>query len=129
MRLPEREYYPFFSWFLFDRVPGGIQSEFALRTTLAGKTILYPPMILGEHMQSFLDNSIEPTEYWNLINYTAWALLGNNNADAEKYRSMLEVNFTIRPLEYEIVRVTYNPIERWRQRTYIITPIAIFHVK
>ncbi len=112
-RLPEGERYPFFSWFLFNRIPQISETAYNIRILEAGGTPLQPPVTFKDAAPFFstVDNS--PAAYYQLIQELGQALAAHDTLEGHRVQKVLDQHFTA-PVLYEVLKVTYNPIEYWR---------------
>ena len=56
------------------------------------------------------------------------SLVQRRDTEVAWIRAQLEQRFAVHPVIYEVVRTTYNPIERWKYGTVIeLESIATFH--
>lgn len=120
--------YPFFSWFLFSKVPSRIQTDFAIRIHQFGGKQFEPPIFL-EKAEDIYDTTLYSTaEYHRLIQQLAMSAKQNRSEETEYFRSKLEKTFVAHPVVYEAVEIKYNPIDRWKRGQLIkVKSIAIFN--
>ena len=120
------EYYPFFSWFLFYRIPARDYSNFAVRILAAGGTTYDPPLMF-ENASGVYETRTDLSIYHNFIQSLAQAVRNKRSSQIETFRNQLEAHFLRRPVMYEVDEVRYNPVERWQTGTvHTITPLATF---
>ena len=114
----EGEVYPFFSWQLFTRTPNLIETFYSIRITEAnGKKIDSPQPYLPN--DAILSSQIQPTEYWILFQFLGRAHQSNDEVGINKYSSLLNKSFTSRHVRYELVSVTRDNIDYWKNHRYI----------
>lgn len=109
--------YPFFSWNLFSIIPNE-QTIFTLRVLTLGDESYTPPRRFDELTELFKVLRQSPTEYVPHINDLGFAIQGGRTDKIGRYKKIVERIFFKTPATYEIVKVTYDPIEFWRSRTY-----------
>ena len=108
---PKHEIFPVSSWFLFPVTPNP-DTKFALRLyRVEGKT-LEPPRFYEE-----ADGFVADPQ--SIIVYEVTQELGKaeRRRDAPAIAEMrhnIETNYIRPPCRYELVAVTYDPVERWK---------------
>ena len=109
--LPSHEVFPFASWFLFSLVPGR-GSEFDLVLHSAGDD----PAAPGRSFRTadYLVRHPHSVVFHALIQQLG-AAEERHDADASRgLRRQIEADFEPRIVRYDLVRVRYSPVERWR---------------
>lgn len=107
----EKDIIPFYSWFLFDRVPNGQRSyEIRIRKQ-NGKTI--SPPVLFENADGIVAEPKSPKA--RLITKT----MGENSerrdeAGLEQLRKQFEQAFLVASASYDLVITTYDPVARFK---------------
>jgi len=109
--LPNRELFPVFSWLLFAETPG-TRTAYGLRFTAAGGVIFPEPV---PHTQAYhlmlFGAGVSGHQQIQLLGRA----LEENNADAVATSlEQLEGMFTEAPLTFQLVRETFDPIEKWK---------------
>ena len=123
--LPNREAYPFFSWNLFSKVPQANVREFALRIVEYKGQRFDPPIFLNEAKGMYSRARLH--KYWGPINSLGRNIKSNNKEEIERFRRRVENIFYSHPVTYEIVRIRYNSVERWKTgRLQQVETIAVF---
>jgi len=121
-------FYPFFSWFLFTRVPPRIQTSFDLRIYEFEGKQFDPPIFFEKAGSVYKKNSRLMAEYRNLIQRLGTAAKQNRKDEITQLRRELEANFLSHPVIYDIVEIRYNIIEYWKSGHIIeAKQIAIFN--
>lgn len=105
------EIYPVFSWFLFDKVPKE-RNVFGLRLHQVGEAEISPPLLFQE-AEIWVSNPHSITAQ-TLIQRLGRARLGHSREDVVSIRRMLEKGFLPPDTRYELVRIRYHPLKRWR---------------
>ena len=125
-RKPEQEVYPFFSWFLFPSVPY-IQTEFVILIhEFNGKTI-EPPRFSTE-IKGVL--SFHGAGYYKITQELGRGILNENEDKIENLREQFEKLFLSHPVLYEVVQITFDPIERWKTEKILHKKsISMFHTQ
>ena len=119
--------YPFFSWFLFHRVPPRTQTGFSIRVHELDGRRFEPPIFFEEVGDMYDKDSRSAREYQHLVRILGRSVKQNKTDEVERLREKLERNFLSHPATYEIVEVTYNPVDRWRTGRLIdVKSIDIF---
>ena len=108
---PRHENFPFASWSLFSLVPGR-RSEFDLILHAAGD----PPPETGRPFNQADGLVYHPH---SIVAHEVIQQLGDaeQHADADASRTLrrqIELEFIPAVTRYDLVRVTYTPVERWR---------------
>lgn len=105
-------FYPFFSWSLFAKVPPRIQEEFEMRIIgIRGERFERPvPLFEARNLLLLSPASVQEAE--RLVEEFGRALSGNGQ-ETEALRKALESRFDP-TLSYEIVKIKFNPIDRLR---------------
>jgi hypothetical protein len=119
---PHRELYPFYSWSLFALVPN-MEHRYTARIYEANGEIMEPPTLFEEARR----NVRQPHSAAVLQLFTRLARAHEAGQEAEVERLLRLVDDHIpRPARFELVRLTYQPVERWRNGTQEETPIRMF---
>ncbi len=120
---PQREFYPFFGWYLFAAVPGEQRDYIAEILAFDGEWYADPvpfpeASFLFEHANSI------PTEYMAAIRYLGYART-HGYVDAERAaRDDIETIFRGKSAYYRILYVEYDPIEYWRKKIYATSSVV-----
>lgn len=113
------EIFPFFSWSLFSSVPQPEKTNYGLRLIAVDGKTLQTPLFFEEGEQYFAGaNSIMAM---TTIRRLARAIEAGNAGQIVEYQTFFEEMFLAEASDvaYEVVRRTYNPVERWRTGRYI----------
>lgn len=115
---------PFSAWALFVFVPNQPSVYTIAFHSLDGEN-LDPPVSL-ESGEIADPGSI--TSYY-LINHFGRALASGDTAAARGYRTLIEANVlpAKRAVGWELVNLTYDPLERWKTGTIEARSVARFH--
>lgn len=121
---PRHEIFPFASWFLFSLVPGK-RSDFDLILHAASDE---PPEQGRPYSQAnglvFHPHSIVAH---TIIQELGDAEQNGNTVSSRALRRQIEVEFVPAVTRYDLVRVTYDPVERWRTGRVLTTePLRSF---
>lgn len=107
------DFYPFFSWSLFSKVPDRFEEDFRILLHRAGNQTFESPVLL--EATDYYNKRVDLTEYRFLVQNVAQAVRRGKPEEIAARRAELERNFTVRPVTYEIAVVRYSPIERWKR--------------
>ena len=111
--------YPFFSWFLFSKVPARIQIDFAIRIHEFAEKRFEPPIFFEKAKGIYDKTSYSTTDYYHLVQLLGMSLQSNRMNEVKRLRRELEKNFLSYPVVYEVVELKFNPIERWKTGQFI----------
>lgn len=108
----EKDYLPFFSWFLFSHTPDEKSTQYTIRIIeFDGKTF-NPPVFLNQ-AYGIVDQPNSP-KLRELIRKLSASTLSGSTRESEQLRMLLEqIYLPEGPIRYELVMVTYNPIRRF----------------
>ena len=109
--LPSHEVFPFASWFLFSLVPGR-QSEFdpLLRTANDDPTVPGRSFRAADHLVRHSHSVV----FHELIQQLGAAEARSDTPASRALRRQIEGDFEPSVVRYDLVRVKYTPVERWR---------------
>jgi hypothetical protein len=114
--LPQQEVFPVYSWFLFPLVPGQ-QTRYALRLEEAQGLLLY------QDAEGFVANPHSVTVD-ELVQRLGLAVELGRTDEQQRIRQVLEKNHLPSPCRYELVRITFDSLVRWRTGRYEVKPLA-----
>ena len=120
---PKHEIFPVSSWFLFPVTPNP-DTKFALRLyRVEGKT-LEPPRFYEE-----ADGIVSDPRSIDV--YEAVQMLGKAERRGDlpviaRIRRIIDSNSVMPPCRYELVTVTYDPVERWKTGEVQIETIEMY---
>lgn len=121
----EKSAIPFFSWFLFTRVPNQMHIYAVRVLEYEGRT-LEPPVLLQGTI-GIMANPFSPKTHV-LIQEWGRSIAAGATAERQRLRKIFENTFLRPPVRYELILLTYDPLERWRNGTIRITPIEEFAI-
>lgn len=123
--------YPFFSWFLFSRVPLRIQSEYAIRFLEIGGKTVDPPLFFKKAPGALRNKERRsPDEYYVLVQSLGGAVKRKDAEETARLRLEIEKEMLDHPAVYEISEIIFNPVELWRNGSVMeIKPLAEFTLK
>lgn len=116
-RLPGGEWYPFFSWFLFPTTPSVEQTDHSIRFLEAAGETLNPPLLLHEDHGLLSKEAHSSTEYLGLVRMLGESVERRDEKAVAHWQEQLEKNFLRHPVTYELVKMRFNPIERFKEGT------------
>ena len=106
-----KEIFPFTSWFLFSMVPYET-TDFDLILRALGDQPLEPPRTFGQG--SGLVSQPHSIVAYQLIQQLGDAETAHDAARVQALRRQIEGQFLVPAIHYDLVRVTYTPVERWQ---------------
>ncbi|MCX6819765.1 MAG: hypothetical protein NT019_00525 [Candidatus Adlerbacteria bacterium] len=125
----DKSFPPFFHWFLFALVPNEhFSTQYTVQlTAYRGKTFT-PPELFGEA------NDIIPEATANRardgIRHLGKALVAGDTARADVVRAELEAAYFPKDLSWQVVKITYDPIERFKTGTLEkVDVLGTYHTK
>lgn len=104
--------YPFFSWFLFERVPPRVQTDMEVLVHAVGKDPFPSPLPFRE-VVALHNPARSKAWYYTTIQQLGNALEKKRADEAALLRKTFEETFIHKPVTYEVVQQTYNPIDRF----------------
>lgn len=111
--VPEGEVYPFFSWFVFTRVPQKLNTEYAVKIAEYGNRKLDPPVFFADARGIYVKNSVALPTYNYIIQSLGANVEAGQPSKIKQYREALEESFLSLPVVYEIVRIEFDTLELW----------------
>ena len=107
------ELYPFFNWSLFSRSAAQRGDVTLMIRSLNGET-LERPQLLYDMKHGLVAAKRKDAILIKIIDRLWSAIKRGDQATAERLRSVIETRFLsdARSLEYDLVRIQYNPIDR-----------------
>lgn len=120
------EAFPVYCWFLFYLTPNA-KTDFALRI-LEHNSQPLPQPLLAHEADGFIPNP-RSIELYELTQRFGRASQHNNPSALKDIQSLLQNHFLGQVNHYELVSITYDPLERWKSGSLKITPIQSFHTK
>ncbi|MBI3335614.1 MAG: hypothetical protein HY001_03905 [Candidatus Portnoybacteria bacterium] len=112
---PSDHVFPFFSWFLFSNPPTKITSLYTLRVLESGGEKLNSPVLLRDAQTFVYLKANAPTVLEAIIERLAKSIISSDGEKIAALRRELELYFLTKPTRYEIVLITYDLIEYWRE--------------
>lgn len=121
----EKNLPPFFSWFLFDRVPNDKNlTEYKVRILEYNNKALNPPVFFDQ-AHGIIDNPQSP-KMRILIQRLGQSMERKSEDESLRLRRLLEQVYLPQNLRYEIVIVTYDPILRFKTGQFEIKILGEF---
>lgn len=106
------DWYPFFSWFLFDEAPARLQTGYVIRfTDEGGVTHIYPAP--AAHVEDFRETPLS----YHLVENFGRAVTGGQEEAVSRMLPALEAAVAPRSDAFTLFRVVYNPVEYWKNGT------------
>lgn len=113
-RFPKEEVYPFFSWSLFDRMPNS-HITYTIRVHRYSQERFNPPKFFADAAYMFSGTDNSPSRYDVIIQDLGESLERKDADEILTNRKRLEVHMND-DVEYEVIKVTYNPLKFWKDR-------------
>ena len=107
---PGFEVFPFFCWFLFPVTPN-VETRYELVVEQLGGDVLSPP---AEYQSLDLVEDPMAMDLWIAVQDLGRAVASKDADEVAVLRRRIELNFMPAPNRYRLERVTFDPIERWR---------------
>jgi hypothetical protein len=115
--LPQREIFPVYSWFLFSLVPQSGPQYGLMLTEVGGKKLVSPR--LYQQAETWIDAPHSETAF-SLVQQFG-AAVEHHDANAKRFRDLLEHNWLPPRTHYELVVINADPIARWKRGEYEVT--------
>ena len=117
-----QEMFPFSSWFLYAAPPDFVTIYEIMVKEYDGQKVdkRFTELNISEY--SSLTANV-------LTQKMGHAIKNDDSEKLEKYRNMFEHRFLVKPATYEIVKVKYDPLERYHDGKVQSTTIAVLHSK
>jgi hypothetical protein len=107
---PGQEVFPLYSWFLFALTPEQVRTRTEVRLLeLDGRS---PGPAVALETDRELVSVVQAPTVVRLARDLGRACAAGDEAEVRRLRQTLEDNFIHRPARYELVEVSYRPIER-----------------
>jgi len=110
----EGEAYPFFSWFVFTRVPPQFITGYALKIVEYEGKKLDPPVFFQDSHGIYFKKILTMTEYDYTIRVLGENIERGETEKVEQYRKTIEESFLSQPVVYEIVRIEFDTLKYWK---------------
>ncbi len=124
----EEQFYLIYSWYLYSKVPPPLQNEFSVLIYKIADERFSPPLFIDDTKGLVFSRMID---YGHTIVHDVEALgkavSSGQKMNVGRARESLEKNFLHLPVVYEVVRISFNPIDRWKTGNLLqINSLAIF---
>ncbi|MGF1511185.1 MAG: hypothetical protein ACFB9M_16960 [Myxococcota bacterium] len=108
--VPGFEVFPFFCWFLFPITPS-VEDRYALEILTLGGRSVHPPALFQD-----LDLVEDPfaMDAWTSIQALGRAFERGDMGAVHTLQRRLQMNFLPAPSQYRLVRLRFDPLERFR---------------
>jgi len=117
------EVFPVFSWFLFADVPQKNHVRYTLRVLRADDRDLVPALFFSEAGAFANPKSVSANK---LIDEIGRSLAHQEEGEVQRLRRTLEENQIHRIQRYELIKLTYDPVERYQTGKMQVESIRIF---
>lgn len=119
---PEQEVLPVYSWFLFALVPqSGLQYGLLLHR-VNGRAV-EPPRLYQE-ADGFVGAPHSVTVY--KLAQQLGAAVERSSPEQDRYREVLEKNWLPPATRYDVVKLSADPVARWKSGHYEMQPLKTF---
>lgn len=108
----KQEIIPIYSWFLFITVPNEKVEYAVLLYEYHGK--VFQPPIFFQEAKGIVNQPTSAVALSNIQDFGRAESAGNKE-ESERVRKLFEQNFLPPPARYELVRLRYDPVQRWRK--------------
>jgi hypothetical protein len=122
--LPYGQVYPFFSFFLFPLTPNTV-AKYAVRVLERNGQVLEPPRLLPEP-ESSNRGHVRIVQLHRIVQQLGDAQKRGDRDRVSTLRHLLERNYLSEGTRYELTRLVYNPLERWKTGACRVEPIETF---
>jgi hypothetical protein len=110
-----KEMYPVFSWSLFSIIPNPT-TELTIRVRELDGIQYDPPLTFQDLSFLFAKVGGSPTQYTLIIARLRHAIENNSQEGIDRERVHLEALFGEGSFQYDLVKITYDPLEFMRTR-------------
>ena len=110
---PGFEIFPFFCWFLFPVTPN-VETRYELMVSEIGGRRL--PAVTEYQSMDLVEDPMA-MDLWIAVQALGRAEADDDRDQIKTLRARIELNFLPAPNRYRLDRVTFDPIERWRDGT------------
>ena len=117
------EVFPLFSWFLFADVPQKNHVRYTLRILRADDRDLVPALFFSEATAFANPKSVSANK---LIDEIGRSIVRQEEGEVQRLRQTLEENQIHRIQRYELLKLTYDPVERYQTGKMQVVSIRIF---
>ncbi len=111
----EEQVYLVSSWYLYSKVPPSIQKDFTVLVHQVGGKVYSPPLFIDD-TQGIVFSSLVDYNHSLVHNVRdlGRAVLFGEKMEITRAQTELESKFITRPISYELVQISFNPIDRWK---------------
>ncbi len=117
------ELFPVFSWFLFAEVPQKIHVRYTIRIHRVDGRDLAPPILFAAAEAYANPKSVSANK---LIDEIGRANERQEEGEVQRMRGTLEENQINRVQRYELMKLTYDPVERYQTGKVLEESIRFF---
>ena len=109
--IPKGEVFPFFSWKLFDSIPN-TSTEYGVLVSIYNGKSFQPPRLFKD--AKGIIPQYDSIQARNIIQNMGKAHVKAQIEERERLRRLFEKNFLKLPARYQLIRMRYNPLQRWK---------------
>ena len=120
----ERTVYPFFSWYLFYKVPERIQTDFAVRVQSVQGEYFDPSLPLEDETDLYNSRRYNSTQYYYMIQYFGRSVERKDLEESTLLKKKFDEQFVKLPVTYILVKRHFNPIDLWKYGTVLSEEIV-----
>ncbi len=117
------EIFPVFSWFLFAEVPQKKHIRYTIRIYRADNRDLATPLLFANASEYLNPKSVSANK---LIDEIGRSVGGADETEVQHLREILEENQINRIQRYELLKLTYDPVERYQTGKMQVESIRFF---
>lgn len=115
MRGDIAEVYPFASWGLFQTVPN-VRTKHTIRFLEVDGRRFDPPVFFADAHEIYNFRGRWPSDDEVRVFRLANSIERGDREEVRRLREEIERNFSLKDVVYEVVFVSYNPLEFWKNR-------------
>jgi hypothetical protein len=119
---PRQEIFPIYSWFLFATVPNQ-DEKYDVRIYSVGHYKMETPVFYNDGAANIVLDPHSITAY-KIIQKMGEAYTRDQMKEFRRYRKLFEKNALWSNTDYEIVKVSYDPIQRWETGKTDVSPLV-----
>lgn len=108
-----KEVFPFFSWFLFVKVPQDNRTDYSIIIHKYNGQEIKPGLPLEKADSSMIDKPYANARMNNLLRKMGLAYKRNKLDEFEKYKNIFEKNYINGEIKYELIEEKYSLLERY----------------
>jgi len=124
----KKEMFPFFSWFLFSKVPSQTITSYRIVLHTFNGEVFDPPQLFTKTSSDKV--AVKSAKAWHVIQRMGKAYEMQEEEKFDELKILFEDHFLNKKASsYELVRQRYNLIEKWKTGKQIQESIVFFAAK